>query len=84
MVTENPGRDADLSPRWPLIAPVRFSNEQPPIPVIIKISVTERKKDQNVPSGFLVKDEHLCLRISLGHPRRAKESILIRSVLTTE
>jgi hypothetical protein len=69
-----------IEARRPLIAPIRFFGEEPSVPVIIEFSVTERKKEQEVPPGSFVKDKHLGLRISHRDHCCSNESLLVCSV----
>ena len=63
-----------------LIAPVRFFSQEPSVPVIIEFSVTERKKEQEVPPTSFMKDEHLGLRVLPRDRFRFCECLLICSV----
>jgi hypothetical protein len=69
-----------IEARWSLTAPVRFFGKEPSVPVIIEFPVTERKKEQEVPPASFMKDEHLGLRVPLGHRFHFCESLLICSV----
>jgi hypothetical protein len=49
-------------------------------PVLIKCSVTDREKEQEVPPVSFMKDEHLCLRVPFRDPFGSRQSFFICSV----
>lgn len=51
------------------------------VAVIVELSVMARKEKQDMSSSFLVKNEHLGLRVPLGYLFRAGERFFVSSEL---